>query len=431
MFGTHFYHQRIRKAVAVFGSLFNNITILRTDASGATLSQQKVPLSYAPKRDFIARLDAMGQGEDFERQVSLKLPRISFEILAMNYDSIRQLPKLNNHIKITNAESKSASRIYTPIPYTITFQLNAYAKTQDDALQIVEQILPYFTPHYTVTVKPLSEFDIKEDTPITMTGITFSDDYEAPLESRRSIIYTLDFDMKINLYKDISTGGSIIEESCVNFLNLSALPEEELFSKVCADSAFSIEPLVLRINEDQDVSGFPFKIKNLPSEATSVSSTVPDQGSASVALGPTLISENGVITATGTYNYTSLTDYSGLDSFNIIHGGDWGNRTIPVSVELTSLDDIVDDSIVCAVDSFVDFNVYSNDTWESPIEELTFSVAIGGDPANGTVTVLDPNLGIFRYTPNPAFTGADEFIYRGTPSGGGTSEAGTVTITVS
>ena len=431
MFGTHFYHQRIRKAVAVFGSLFNNINLLRTDASGNTLSQQKVPLSYAPKRDFIARLDAMGQGENFERQVALKLPRLSFEILAMNYDATRQLPKLNNHIKITNAASRSASKIYTPIPYTITFQLNAYAKTQDDALQIVEQILPYFTPHYTVTVKPLNDFDIKEDTPITLTGITFSDDYEAALEARRSIIYTLDFDMKINLYKDVSTGGSIIEESCVNFLNLSAYPEEELFSKVCTDSAFSLEPVVLRINEDQDVSGFPFKIGNIPSAATSVSTSTPDQGAASATLGPTLINNNGVITATGTYNYTSVSDYAGLDSFNIILGGDWGTRNIPVSIELTSLADIIDDSIVCTVDSFVDFNAYSNDNWESPIEELTFSVAIGGDPANGTATVLDADLGIFRYTPNASFTGADSFIYRGTPSGGGTSEVGTVTITVS
>lgn len=221
MLGNHFYHERIRKAVAVFGSLFNNINVIRKDASGNTLSQQKVPLSYSPKRDFLARIDAMADGDNTERQIALKLPRMGFEILAMQYDASRQLPKLNNCTVYPAQYDGTGQRLYTPVPYIISFQLNAFAKTQDDALQIVEQILPYFTPHYTVTVKPLSEYDVLEDTPITLTGITFSDDYEAPLENRRTIIYTLDFDMKINLYKSIDTSTSIIDEASVNFFNLN------------------------------------------------------------------------------------------------------------------------------------------------------------------------------------------------------------------
>ena len=145
-------------------------------------------------------------------------------------------------------------------------------------LQIVEQILPYFTPHYTVTVKPLRDFDVKEDTPITMTGITFSDDYEAAIESRRTIIYTLDFDMKINLYKDIATNSAIIEEACVEFLNLNALPDEELFSKVCADSAFVASPLSIEPIEDIAFTVTDFEIRNLTSIPTSLSVSDPLHG---------------------------------------------------------------------------------------------------------------------------------------------------------
>ena len=181
MFGDHFYHQRIRKAVAVFGSLFNNIKIVRQDAAGNTLSQQKVPLSYAPKRDFLARIDSMRDGEDYERQVALKLPRISFEILAMNYDPTRQMPKMNSCISFPTSYDGSGQKVYTRCAIHSIIPIKRLClKHKTMLLQIVEQILPYFTPHYTVTVKPLRDFDVKEDTPITMTGITFSDDYESP-----------------------------------------------------------------------------------------------------------------------------------------------------------------------------------------------------------------------------------------------------------
>lgn len=225
MFGGHFYNQRIRKAVAVFGSLFNDINIVRKNSSGNVISQTKVPLSYGPKRDFLARIDQANSTEN-ERQVAIKLPRMSFEIVAMAYDATRQLPKLNACNKSTN-DASSKKKLYVPVPYTISFQLSIYAKSQDDALQVVEQILPYFTPQYTLTINPLDDYDnVKEDTPITLLGVTFSDDYEAALEARRTIIYTLDFDMKVNLYKDTSAEGSVITSYDIDVMNLDG---SELF----------------------------------------------------------------------------------------------------------------------------------------------------------------------------------------------------------
>ena len=235
MFGDHFYNQRIRKAVAVFGALFNDIHIIRKNSSGNILSQTKVPLSYGPRRDFLARIDQMNSAGIDERQVAIKLPRMSFEIVAMMYDASRQLPKMNFCRKDTDIADQR-TKLYSPSPYNISFQLSIYAKSQDDALQVVEQILPFFTPHYTLTVNPLDNFDdVKEDTPISLVGVTFSDDYEALLEARRTIIYTLDFEMKINLYQDTSRKQPIITQYDVDTLSLDG---SEIFSSV-EDSASS------------------------------------------------------------------------------------------------------------------------------------------------------------------------------------------------
>lgn len=201
MFGTWFYHKRVRTAVSVFGSLFNNLHVLRKNQAGATINQVKVPLSYAPKRNFISRLEEMKNGEESERKVAIKLPRMSFEITSMTYDPTRQLPKTNALSSASELGIDRRRKLYTATPYTIGFQLNVYAKSQDDALQIVEQILPYFAPQYTLTIKPFSDIPtLTEDVPITLSGVTFQDDFEGAVEQRRTIIYTLDFEMKISLY---------------------------------------------------------------------------------------------------------------------------------------------------------------------------------------------------------------------------------------
>jgi len=231
MFGTWFYHKRVRTAVSVFGSMFNNLHVLRHNTAGETISQVKVPLSYAPKRNFISRLDEMSKGEDAERRVAIKLPRMSFEITNMAYDPTRQLPKVNNIAKAGNDITKK-QKIYTSTPYTISFQLNIYAKSQDDALQIVEQILPYFAPQYTATIKPFADIpSLTEDVPIALSGVQFSDDYEGAIEQRRTIIYTLDFEMKIALYGPEGTGNIIRDVRNNYFLQEAGNLDSDLYVK--------------------------------------------------------------------------------------------------------------------------------------------------------------------------------------------------------
>jgi len=422
MFGNHFYNQRIRKAVAVFGSLFNDINVVRKSSSGATISQVKVPLSYAPKRDFLARIDAMQNGEDAERQIAVKLPRMSFEIIAMTYDAARQLPKINS-CKVSGNDPETANRLYTPVPYNVSFQLSIFTKSQDDALQIVEQIIPYFTPTYTVTVNPLDDRDIKEDTPITLTGITFSDDFEAPIEARRSIVYTLDFDMKIQLYKDASSSIGIIDQASINFVNLDNL--DEVFSIVRADSAFAASPLSGTTLEDNPFSQ-TFTVRNVPSTVTSIEITEQaEHGTASALLQQVLVNNDGVIEAIGVWSYAPDDDYSGLDTFTIGVTGEFGTKTYPISITVTSVEDAFDYSVSTTQDTSVEITLDNNLFSGS----VTYVIAVDGEPTDGTVEILDASLGVFRYTPNAGFVGNDSFIYRANlPKG--SSEVGQINIQV-
>ena len=239
MMGGHFYHKRVRTCVALFGSMFDNINILRTASSGKVLSQVKVPLSYAPARSFIERLEEMTNGEEAERRVALKLPRMSFEIVSIIYDPSRQLPKINSYV---TSNDDSQFRRYVGVPYTISFELHVYAKSQDDALQVVEQVVPYFAPQYTLTVKPFAdEPDIKEDVPVTLVGVNLSDDFEGAIEQRRTIIYTLSFDMKMNFYGPAQSGPVIRE------VNVDLNTDENEFAEL-----ITVTPDPIDVTPDSD-----------------------------------------------------------------------------------------------------------------------------------------------------------------------------------
>jgi len=219
MFGTHFYHERIKKSVAVFGSLFNNIYVLRKGSNGNIISTVKVPLSYAPAQKFLERIRENPNLTD-DTKLAIKLPRMSFEILSFDYDNQRQLQKTNSINKVGSVNT-SRNKLFTPVPYNINFQLNILSKTQDDALQIVEQIVPFFNPQYTITQKPFTKYpDIKEDTPVILNSISFTDDFEGAVETRRTIIYNMDFTMKISFHGPLSESDIIRQvDTKVGLLN--------------------------------------------------------------------------------------------------------------------------------------------------------------------------------------------------------------------
>lgn len=207
MFGSHFYNERVRKSVAIFGAIFNNIYVIRRQGS-TVYDQMKVPLAYAPQRKFLERINEMNNGEENERQLAIKLPRMSFEIINLEYDAQRQLPKMNSTCIVDPNDNTKGKQIYAAVPYNISFELNIYGKQHDDCLQVVEQVLPYFAPQYNITVKPIEGSDRTEDVPVVLQSVVFSDDFEGAMEARRTIIYTLTFDMKVSFYGPTGSGSS-------------------------------------------------------------------------------------------------------------------------------------------------------------------------------------------------------------------------------
>lgn len=228
MFGTHFYHEKTRKCVAAFGRLFNNIYVVRKNSSGGGMSQIKVPLSYAPKQKYLDRIRE-NPDLDTDTKVAIKLPRMSFEITSMGYDTTRQLSKLNNIAGLGTSNS-NRQKLFTGVPYVIGFQVNVYAKSQDDALQIVEQILPTFNPQYTLTMFPLkAEYpNFKEDIPISIAGVGFQDDFEGEVGQRRTIIYNLDFEMRVQYHGSIGTANVIREANARLFQQNAGLADSDI-----------------------------------------------------------------------------------------------------------------------------------------------------------------------------------------------------------
>lgn len=210
MFGDHFYHERIRKTVAMFGSLFTRIHVMRVDNSGRTYSTIRVPLSYGPRQKFLARIQ-QSKNLPGDEDVAIRLPRMSFEMTSIAYDSTRQLSKTNTTLVTSeNRVGTKRGKIQQSTPYIVTFSLNVYANNQEDALQIVEQILPYFAPQYSVTIKPYKDHpSIKEDVPITLQSVSFLNDYEGSFEQRQVVQYVLDFEVKINFTGPINDGNVI------------------------------------------------------------------------------------------------------------------------------------------------------------------------------------------------------------------------------
>jgi hypothetical protein len=201
MFTGHFYHATIRKVVSVFGTLFNNISVVRKDGSGKVVNITRVPLAYGPRQKFLARLDEQPNLD--AGKVAIKLPRMSFEITSLVYDASIKTNR-NNLIEVVSTDPNQKSVVRNYSPYRMGLQLSIMAKNQDDALQCLEQILPHFQPEYTVTIKDLDSLNVKTDMPFVLSGVQMNEDYEGDFVQRRAIIYTLDFETRLRFYGPVS-----------------------------------------------------------------------------------------------------------------------------------------------------------------------------------------------------------------------------------
>ena len=192
----------MRKVVVAFGTMFNDINLVRKNSSGDVVQTMKVPLAYGPKQKWLARLR---EDPNLTKKVAVTLPRLGFEIQNISYDPSRKLNSIQKFKKVNSStDGKTMSQQYMPVPYNMDFELYAMAKNSDDALQIVEQIVPFFQPDYTVTLNDNSEMGTTRDVPIVLTNISYEDSYESDMITRRSIIYTLSFTAKFYLYGPVT-----------------------------------------------------------------------------------------------------------------------------------------------------------------------------------------------------------------------------------
>jgi hypothetical protein len=202
MLGTYYYHEIIRRTIISFGTLFNNIHIKHETENGDDVSLIKVPIAYGPVQKFLARLD---EKPDLRKKVAITLPRMSFEMTTIQYDPTRKVSTVQTFQ--ANRPGVGPVKVYMPAPYNIGIQLSIISKYQDDMLQIIEQILPFFQPHFNLSIDLVNSIGEKRDIPIILDGISMSDDYEGDFSTRRSLVYTLNFTAKTSLFGPISNSS--------------------------------------------------------------------------------------------------------------------------------------------------------------------------------------------------------------------------------
>lgn len=201
-----FYFSSIRKYVILFGTLFNNIKITRTDNTGKVTSLMKVPIGYGPKEKMLTRVI---QDPNIDRQAAIQLPIMSFEITGFDYDGDRKRQTVHRIASLDASSPDKNKYQYSPVPYNIGFSLSIYVKNAEDGTKIVEQILPYFTPDWTTTVNLIPEMDVKMDIPLVLNRVSTDDTYTGDFKDRRALLWNLDFTMKGYLFGPVKKSGVI------------------------------------------------------------------------------------------------------------------------------------------------------------------------------------------------------------------------------
>ena len=234
MLGTYYYHEILRKTVISFGTLFNDIHVRHKDSSGSGVSDMKVALAYGPVQKFLARLD---QQANLNKATTMSLPRMSFEMNNVSYDATRKAGITQTY---KASDGTNLRKVFMPVPYNVGFELNIMTKLNDDALQIVEQILPYFQPAYNLSVQLVSGIKEKRDIPIILENITMQDDYEGDFDKRRVLLYTLRFTAKTYLFGPVSSATKdIIKKTTVTYIAGGSKSTER-------DISYSVTPRAIK-----------------------------------------------------------------------------------------------------------------------------------------------------------------------------------------
>ena len=212
IFGSQFYHQTIRRYVIVFGNMFNDMVVQRINTAGQVVQTLSVPIAYGPKEKFLVRIS---QDANLDKAVAISLPRMGFEMISVSYDPTRRLPATIKNVYVVDDKNKLDYQ-YTPVPYNFNFALSIFVQNGDDGAQILEQILPYFGPEWVNNIKLVPGMNIVMDVPCVLNSISTEDTYEGDFDTRRALIYTLDFTMRGYIYGPVRRQG-IIKRTQIDF----------------------------------------------------------------------------------------------------------------------------------------------------------------------------------------------------------------------
>jgi hypothetical protein len=264
MFGHVFYHDTIRKYVILFGTLFNDVYIRKDNGTEVT-QNIKVPISYGPKQKFIVRLT---QDPNLTKPVAIQLPRMGFELVSIDYAAERKLPTINRMAVVDDTQPNKLSYQYMPVPYDLNFNLYIMVKQAEDGTRILEQVLPFFTPDWTATLNLDSTMEHKYDVPVILNNVTSEDTYEGNFDTRRALIWTLQFTMKgyifgptrsskqiktslINLY-NIPSGSPLNANSAANYDTITTIPTVagKTINEILADDDYVITQTIENFYND-------------------------------------------------------------------------------------------------------------------------------------------------------------------------------------
>ena len=295
MLGTYYYHEIIRKTIIGFGTLFNDIFIKHENIDDSTLDETKVGLAYGPQQKFFAKIREQA---NLTKAVAITLPRMSFEMTSIQYDASRK-SGITQTFKAS--DGTNLKKVFMPVPYNIGFELSIFSKLNDDALQIIEQILPYFQPSFNITVNLVSSIGEKRDVPIVLDNISFRDEYEGDFTTRTALIYTLQFTAKTYLFGPVSdTSDGLIKKVQVDYAADTAASARRQMRYVATPKALK------DYNDDQTTT--------ITEDLTTTETRISVTASASLSVNDRIVIDSEIMKITQIVNPTTIVVKRGFDN---------------------------------------------------------------------------------------------------------------------
>ena len=295
MLGTYYYHEIVRKTIIGFGTLFNDIFIKHENIDNSTLDETKVGLAYGPQQKFFAKIREQA---NLTKAVAITLPRMSFEMTSIQYDATRK-SGITQTFKAS--DGTNLKKVFMPVPYNIGFELSIFSKLNDDALQIIEQILPFFQPSFNITINLVSSIGEKRDVPIVLDNISFRDEYEGDFTTRSALIYTLQFTAKTYLFGPVSdTSDGLIKKVQVDYAADTAASARRQMRYVATPKALK------DYNDDQTTT--------ITEDLTTTETRISITSSASLSVNDRIVIDSEIMRISQIVDSTTIIVKRGFDS---------------------------------------------------------------------------------------------------------------------